>query len=83
MAPGTTVDSWLAATCPDYTEPCIGIAERAIDVTMDGHPGLLVPFTGDLQAFAVVGDRLYVIASGRPAGTYGTLCELSYPFLSL
>ena len=38
VGPGTTIDSWLAATCPGYTEPCTGIRDRAVDVTMDGHP---------------------------------------------
>ncbi len=73
VTPGTTLDSWLAANCPGYTQPCAGIADRAVAMTMDGHPGLLVPFQDDLQFFSLVGDRLYVIASGRPAGQFDSL----------
>ena len=67
ITPETTFDSWLATTCEGYTEPCSNIADRAVDVTMDGNPAVLVPFADDLQVFSVIGDRMWVIASGRPA----------------
>jgi hypothetical protein len=40
---------------------------------MDGHPALLVPFATDLEVFSVVGDRMWVIASGWPANQFDSL----------
>jgi len=45
------------------------IADRAIAVyaePRDRHPGLLVSFAEDVQAFFLSGDRIYVIASWQP-----------------
>jgi hypothetical protein len=73
VEPGTSVDAWLQANCPKYDTPCTGIQDRAIVVSLDGHPGILVPFTDDLQAFILVDSRMYVVASGRPAAAYDSL----------
>ena len=75
VTPGTTIDSWLVANCPLFTTPCDGIRDRAAQVTMDGHPALLVPFADDLQVFSLVGDRMWVVASGRPARPFRLSCD--------
>jgi hypothetical protein len=69
VEPGTTVEAWIQAYCSKNTEPCTGIADRAIAVyaePRDRHPGLLVSFADDVQAFFLSGDRISVIASWRP-----------------
>jgi hypothetical protein len=73
VAPGTTVDSWLATTCPGWTEPCDGIRTRSVDMTLDGHPALLVPFKEDVHVFSVVGDRMWAITAARAAGEYDSV----------
>ncbi len=66
VEPGTTTDAWIAAYCPlNKTAPCPPPADRIVAVTMDGHPGSLVRFDGDTQAFILVGDRMYVVAVWR------------------
>lgn len=65
VTPGTTVESWIQTYCPKDTTACSG-QDRAITVSMDGHPGLLVPFLDDTQAFILVGDRLYAVAVWEP-----------------
>ena len=87
VTPGTTVDSWLQTYCPKNTTPCGGLQARAIGVTMDGHPGLLVPFKEDTQAFILVGDRMYVVAVWEPdsdprAKPYGGAQRLLEGYLS-
>jgi hypothetical protein len=32
---------------------------------MDGHPGILVPLSEDIQAFFLVDDRMYALVVGR------------------
>jgi hypothetical protein len=69
--PDTTVQEWIRAYCPLNTAPCTGIEERAEPIyaeVRDQHPGLLVPFTNDIQAFFLGADRIYVVASWRPEG---------------
>lgn len=84
---GTTVEAWLQAYCPKNTAPCTGIQARAIGVTMDGHAGLLVPFKDDTQAFALVDDRMYVVAVWEPDSDprttpYGGAVRLLEAYLS-
>jgi hypothetical protein len=33
---------------------------------MDGHAGSLVPFTGDVEAFILVNNRMFVVGEWRP-----------------
>ena len=42
---------------------------------------MLVPFADDLEVFSVIGDRMWVVASGRPADEYDSL-RLIESFLS-
>ena len=61
VAPGTTLESWIAAYCPLNTQPCSGTSSRAVPVyaeKFDRHPGLLVPFENDSQAFFMNGDSV-------------------------
>ena len=46
--------------------PCDPLSDRDIAVTVDGHPGSLVQFDEDTQAFILVGDRMYVVAVWEP-----------------
>ena len=64
--PGVSAAAWIEAYCPASTAPCTGIADRAEPATLAGHPGVLVPFTTDHQAFFLIDERMYVIASWRP-----------------
>jgi hypothetical protein len=66
VTPGTTAESWMKAYCLKNTTPCNDIPGQAIAVSMDGHAGSLVAFTNDVQAFTLVGDRMYVVAAWRP-----------------
>ena len=75
VTPGTSIDSWLVANCPLFTTPCDGIRDRATQVTMDGHPALLVTFVDDVEVFSLVGDRMWVVASGRPANLFDSLAS--------
>lgn len=55
--------TWIAnAYCPLNTTPCDRLESRTVAVTMDGHPGSLVQFADDTQAFILVDDRMYVVA---------------------
>ena len=54
---------------------------------MDGHPGLLVRFADDTQAFILVGDRMYVVAVWEPdsdprTAPYGGATRLLEGYLS-
>jgi hypothetical protein len=62
LDPGTSIDStadieaWVKDYCkgPVNSAPCSGINDRAVELCVekwDCHPGLLVPFTYDTQAF--------------------------------
>jgi hypothetical protein len=53
--------------------PCTGVAERAVELCLeprDCHPGLLVPFKEDVQAFFNGGsfsnDAMTIVAVWRP-----------------
>jgi hypothetical protein len=75
VTPGTTVTSWIRAYCPiaESGDPCATIQSQAVAVTVDGHSGTLIPFAQDTQAFFIVNNRMYVVASWRPAGEYDSL----------
>ena len=73
VAPGITLDAWLQTYCLKNTTPCTGIQSRAIALTMDGHPGTLVPFKDDVQSFFLVDSRIYVIACWRPEADQSVL----------
>jgi hypothetical protein len=76
--PDTTIGGWaeLEAWVEDYCRktnnaPCTGIHERAVPLCnekRDCHPGLLVPFKDDVQAFFGGGgsDPMTVVAVWRP-----------------
>lgn len=66
VKPGTTAAAWLQTYCPKTTTPCTGIQSRTIAATMDGHAGIIVPFTNDVEAFILVNNRMYVVAEWRP-----------------
>jgi hypothetical protein len=66
VAPGTSAEAWIQAYCPKVTAPCTGIPGRAVPISMDGHAGVLVVFTSDVEAFILVNDRMYVVAEWRP-----------------
>jgi hypothetical protein len=61
LDPGTGIESIgdIAAWVEEYCEassntPCTGIEDRAVELCLekwDCHPGLLVPFENDVQAF--------------------------------
>jgi hypothetical protein len=65
VEPGTFAEEWIQAYCPMVSEPCTGIQDRGTPVFIeprDQHPGLLVPFADDTQAFILDGDRMHVVA---------------------
>ena len=67
--PDTTLEEWIQTYCEVNTTPCTGIQDRAVSTAAGAggqEPGLLVPFEGDIQAFFLSGDRIYVVASWRP-----------------
>jgi hypothetical protein len=48
------VEAWVEQYCERATDPCGGIHDRAVKLCSerwDCHPGLLVPFRDDVQAF--------------------------------
>jgi hypothetical protein len=66
IAPGTTVETWLKTYCPKSTGPCTGLQNLSSNVNLDGHPGQLIRFADDTQAFIPVGGRMYVAAIWEP-----------------
>ncbi len=68
--PGTSADAWIAAYCSLSTGPCSALRDRAVSVSLDGHPGTLSPFESDAQAFFLVEDRMYVFAAWRPGARH-------------
>ena len=60
----------------DLADPMM-ISQRTVPVyaekKRDRHPGLLVSFESDTQAFFLNGDRIYVVAIWRPAGAHDSL----------
>ena len=83
VTPGTTVAGWLQAYCPiaESNAPCAAIQDGALTVAMDGHAGSIVPFVDDVQAFFLIDNRIYVVASWRPAAEYDSL-QLLEAFVS-
>jgi hypothetical protein len=101
LDPGTREESidYLVGWVEDYCEesgnsPCTGIADRAVELCLekwDCHPGLLVPFKQDVQAFFSGGiyasDAMTVVAvwrpeSAPPTASYGGSQRLLEDFLS-
>ena len=66
---------WVEDYCEESgNSPCTGIADRAVGLCLeawDCHPGLLVPFENDVQAFFSGGiyaqDAMTVVAVWRPS----------------
>lgn len=90
---------YLEAWVEDYCEasgntPCTGIHDRAVELCLekwDCHPGLLVPFENDVQAFFSGGiyaaDAMTIVAAWRPESDssvvpYGGAQRLLEAFLS-
>lgn len=87
--------SWVEDYCKESgNSPCTGIADRAVELCLekwDCHPGLLVPFENDVQAFFSGGiyaqDAMTVVAvwrreSSRFVARYGGSRRLLEAFLS-
>lgn len=86
---------WVEDYCEESgNSPCTGIADRAVELCLekwDCHPGLLVPFENDVQAFFSGGiyaqDAMTVVAvwrreSSRFVASYGGSQRLLEAFLS-
>lgn len=86
---------WVEDYCEESgNSPCTGIADRAVELCLekwDCHPGLLVPFKEDVQAFFSGGgyaqDAMTVVAVWRPESSrfvapYGGSQRLLEDFLS-
>lgn len=87
--------SWVESYCMDSgNSPCTGIEARSVELCLekwDCHPGLLVPFENDVQAFFSGGiyasDAMTVVAvwrgeSSRYTARYGGSRRLLEGFLS-
>ena len=91
--------AYVLAWAKEYCEksgnsPCTGIADRAVELCVerrDCHPGLLVPFKEDVQAFFTGGDytreAITVVAVWRPendgsVAPYGGARKLLESFLA-
>ncbi len=79
--------AWIATYCHLNTMPCAGLEDRTIPVTMDGYPGSLLRSQDDIQAFILVGDRMYVAAVWEPdsdprVAPYGGATRLLEAYLS-
>lgn len=97
LTPGTTEDleAWVEAYCQktDITS-CAGIRDRGEPLCVevrDCHPGLLVPFSTEVQAFFMAttssGDAMIVVSVWRPENDpqvrpYGGSKRLLEAFLS-
>ncbi|HEY4227433.1 MAG TPA: hypothetical protein VGM49_03775 [Candidatus Limnocylindrales bacterium] len=69
VEPGTDLLAWIDAYCSLNTSPCTGIQDRAVPVIADDKlhvSGLLIPFNGNVQAFFLDVDRIYVVAVWKP-----------------
>lgn len=102
LDPGTTletpaeVEAWVEQYCEVADPSCTGFNDRAIPLCLEGrdcHPGLLVPFVGDVQAFfpgstdGTSWDRVVVVAIWRDDAEpsvqpYGGAQRLLEAFLS-
>jgi len=96
--PGTTIEAWVEQYCQQTgtaadIRPCTEIGDRAVPLCnewRDCHPGLLVPFATDVQAFFTGGDYqdvMVVVAVWRPethssVEQYGGSRRLLEAFLS-
>jgi len=88
------VEAWVQAYCERTgNSPCTGIHERAVPLCLekrDCHPGLLVPFQDDVQAFftnGAPGTPMVVVAVWRgqddpTTAPYGGSRNLLEAFLS-
>ena len=88
------VEAWIVTYCnASINAPCDQIHARAVPLCVerrDCHPGLLVPFTDDVQAFftgGIYGDTMVVVAvwwgESQPAvARYGGAQRLLEAFLS-
>ncbi|SOC55428.1 hypothetical protein [Ornithinimicrobium cerasi] len=86
--------AWVEDYCQEWTEPCAGLDERAIELCVGAqecHPGLLVAFSTDVQAFLAGrpdDGRLVVASVWRNDGNitvqqrYGSFTRLLEGFLS-
>lgn len=81
VAPGTTLDSLVQATCAGYQVTCPGWQANATPVTVDGHAGYVALLgtctnaacdTGWTEAYLLVDNRLYRVSSGRAPGEYNS-----------
>ena len=71
------VEAWVEDYCEaSGNTPCTGIGDRAVELCLekwDCHPGLLVPFQDDVQAFFSGGiydaDAMTVVAVWAPSRT--------------
>jgi hypothetical protein len=88
VASGTTMTTWLQMYCPVAEHnPCTALEGLTSTVGMDGHPGTLVAFTEDTQAFILIGDRMYIVGCWRPesdstVAPYGGATRLLKGFLA-
>lgn len=91
----SAVEAWVIEQyCPNTGEPsCTGVHERAVQLCIerwDCHPGLLVPYENDVQAFlrgGIIGANMVVVAVWRPESDptvepYGGARALLEAFLS-
>lgn len=87
------VEAWVEAYCQASGNPCTGIRDRGVPLCVerrDCHPGLLVPFTSDVQAFfegGIYPDSMVVVVvwwgETEPAvAPYGGSRRLLEAFLS-
>lgn len=85
------VEAWVETYCRQAaSDGCAAIGDRSVPLCLerrDCHPGLLVPFEDDVQAFFTSGDRMVVVAvwwgESRPAvAPYGGSRRLLEAFLS-
>jgi hypothetical protein len=79
VAPGTTLDSVVQATCVADQITCPSWQAHATPVTVDGHAGYVALLgtctnqacdTGFTEAYLLVDNRLYRVTSGRAPGEY-------------
>jgi hypothetical protein len=65
------VQTWVERYCREAGSPCADVAERSVQLCnerRDCHPGLLVPFESDVQAFFTGGEhhgQMVVVAVWR------------------
>ena len=94
MTDASDIEAWVQTYCEQLNSgPCNGIHDRVVPLCIekrDCHPGLLVPFKSDVQAFLTGGiyaDRMVVVAvwwgeSAPAVAQYGGAQRLLEAFLS-